>query len=308
MTDHALTPGPADPDDAASIRAMLRHPRFADAMRHIGSRFLALHSDYFANKQVADEGRFLVCQLAMALHADYRPEDPDSGLTLARLVKHCTAARIMPHGRVEAVVSVLRRSRRLVDAPPGGDRRIRRLEPGPLLVAECKQRVRLHFEALDMVVAGRSWLRRLDEDPGFFWAVERERGVYFRERQRLLDRLPALKAVAEIDGGYLTLVALIDAIGGPPAPVDVAFPHVAMADSLHLPRAQLRRALDALEAAGLIKAMGPAGRSIRIHPLAVETLATWHAIRLLRFDRSGAGAAALRDGAPPPASGISDAA
>lgn len=300
MTVETPAPGSADPDSAEAVAALLRHPRFPDAMRHIGARFLTLHSDYFANQQVADEGRYLVCQFALVLHAEYQPDDPESGLTLARLVRRCMAARVMPLSRVEAMVAVLRRSRRLLDAPAGADRRVRRLEPGPLLIAESRQRLRFHFEALDMVLPRRDWLRRLEEDPAFFWAIERERGIYFGDRSGLLGRVPALSAVSAIEAGYLGLVALIDAIDGPPqAPSVVAFPPAAMAERLKLPRAQLLRALKGLEAAGLIEVLAPAGRAIRILPIAVETVATWHAIRLLRFDRCAARAAAARDGAPP---------
>ena len=291
-TVQTLQTSPAGPNDPDAIAGLLRHPRFPEAMRHIGSRFLLLHSDYFANQQVADEGRFLVCHIAMALHADYRPDEPDSGLTLARLVRRCADSRLMPHGRVEATVAILRRSRRLIDAPPGQDRRVRRMVPGPLLIGEFTQRVRFHFEALDMVLPGRPWLGLLETVPAFFWAVERGRGIYFAERSTLLQRLPAMKTIGEIEAGYLAMVALMDAMEGPPRAGEVAFPHAEVADRLSLPRAQLRRALGALEGAGLIRALASGGRSIEILPLAIDTMATWHAIRLLRFDDGAARAAA----------------
>lgn len=300
MTFPGPPPGSTDPNNAAAIGVILHHPGFPQAVRHIGARFMALHSDYMVNKLVADEGRYLVCQFAISLHADFRPEDPGSGLTLARLVRQCLAFRIMSHGRIEAMVAMLRRTGRLLDAPPGPDRRIRRLIPGPLLVEEFRERVRFHFQALEMVMPGRSYLRRLEEDPEYYWALERERGVYVADQPSLRLRLPGLAAISDIESGYLVMVALIDAIPGPPEPCDVAFPFATMADRLRLPRTQLRRVMEGLEAAGLVLPLALGGRLVRLTPLAVETMATWHAIRLLRFDRNGARAAAMRDGYPFP--------
>jgi hypothetical protein len=301
MTVPGPAPGSADPNDAAMIGQILRHPAFPQAMRLIGRRFLALHADYMVSKLIADEGRYLVCHFAIALHAGYRPEDSGSGLTLSRLMKQCLAFQVLSRGRVEAMVALLRRTGRLVDAPPGPDRRIRRLLPGPPLEAEFRERVRFHLEALEMVMPGRSYLRRLEADPDFYWALERERGVYVADQPSLRLRLPALAAVSDIEGGYLTLVALLDALPDPIGPGDIAFPHVETAERLRLPRTQLRRVLEGLEAAGLVQPLAPAGHALRVLPLAVETMATWHAIRLLRFDRNGARAAAARDGFPFPA-------
>lgn len=300
MTVSGPAPGSADPNDEVMISQIMRHPAFPQAMRLISRRFLALHADYMVSKLIADEGRYMVCQFAMSLHAGYQVSQPGSGLTLSRLVRQCLAFRIMSRGRIEAMVAVLRRTGRLVDAPPGPDRRIRRLLPGAPLEAEFRERVRFHLDALDIVMPGRSYSRRLQEDPEYYWALERERGAYIAEQPSLRLRLPGLAAVSDMEGGYATMVALVDALPEPMGPADIPFPHGEMADRLRMPRTQLRRVLDGLSAAGLVEPLAAGGRTLRVLPLAVETMATMHAIRLLRFDRNGARAAAARDGCPFP--------
>jgi len=280
---------------AAAIARIRAHPAFPDAFRHIGARFLALQGDYLANKTVADEGRTLVSQFALSLHAGWRPEDPASGLTLANLLRVCLKFGVMSHGRVEATVAMLRRSGRLLDAPPGPDRRFRRLIPGPLLEAEYRARVRLHLEALEMVEPGRPYLRRLDTDHAFYWAIERERGAFLMRQPAMRVHQPGLAAVTDIEGGYLCLVALIHALPDGYTPDEIAFPHAEAAARLDLPRTQLRRALGVLEGQGLIVQQGLGGKRIRVLPAAVETLAGWHALRLWRFERNAQRAAAAMD-------------
>lgn len=297
-------PGAADPDDDTQVEILLQHPRFPDAVRLITDRYLALHRDHLVQKVVSDEGRYLVCQFAISLHADHQPDDPATGLTLSRLTKLCLEFKVMSHGRIEATVALLRRSRRLVDGPPGPDRRRRRLLPGPLLEAEFRERVRFHFEALELVMPGRPYLARLRDDPDFYWAVERARGLLVSTVPSLRLRLPALRALAHVEGGYLVTSALIAAAAqgaGLPAPRELSFPHALMARQLGLTRTQLRRVLAALEGYGLLTSIEPGGKLIRLNALAIETMCAWHAIRLLRFDRFGTQACAERDRARLPA-------
>lgn len=300
MTIAAAGPGQADPSDEGAIATLMAHPRFTDAVRHIGARYLALHADWHIHKLVADEGRFLICQYAICLHAGYDPRWPDSGLTLSRLVRQCTAFGIMAHGRVEAMVALLRSNGRLVDAPPGPDRRIRRLAPSPEMEAEFRDRLRYHLEALDLVMPGRGYLPRLETDPGFFWAFERHRGSMVAALPSLRLRLPGLVALAHVEGGYLVMMALIQGIEGLLRPTDIIFPVVEQAARLGLSRTQLARVLESLAGMGLIESIDGRIRKVRIMPEAIETMLAWHAVRLLRHDRNAARAAAERDGLAQP--------
>jgi len=296
MSIAAAGPGQADPSDEGAIAALCAHPRFADAVRHIGARYLAMHADCRIHKLVADEGRFLICQYAICLHAGHDPRLPGSGLTLGQLVRQCTAFGIMAHGRVEAMVALLRRNGRLLDAPPGPDKRLRRLMPSPEMEAEFRDRLRYHLAALDIVMPGRGYLARLEADPGFFWAFERHRGSMVAALPSLRLRLPGLVALAHVEGGYLVMMALIQAIEGLLRPSEIGFPVADQAARLGLSRTQLARVLESLAQMQLIENVEGRVRQVRIMPEAIETMLAWHAIRLLRHDRNSARAAAECDG------------
>ncbi len=296
MQQAAAALGLPDPDDETTIRALIAEPAYAAATRHLLQRFLAIHDGWLVRKMFADESRFFISIYAIWLHATFDPAEPGSGLTLSRLVQQCTALGIMAHGRVEAQVSVLRRSGRLVDAPTGPDRRIRRLVPSPQLEAEFRERLRLHLETLEMLRPGRGYMHCLDTDPEFFWAFQRQRGAMLRAAPDPRVRSPKLAAMAEIDGGFIVMAALILALESPLTPAEVAFPLTEQAARLSLPRTQLARVLERLEEAGLIENRPGRVRMVHVLPDAVRTMATFQAVRLLRHDVFCAGAMAERAG------------
>ncbi len=291
MQDAAAAFGLPDPDDETTIRALIAEPGYAAAMRHLLERFLAIHDGWLVRKMFADESRFFISIYAMWLHATFDPAAPGSGLTLSRLVRECTALGIMAHGRVEAQVAVLRRAGRLLDAPAGPDRRLRRLVPSPALEAEFRERLRLHLETLEMLRPGRGYLQRFKADPAFFWAFQRQRGAMLRAAPIARVRVPKLAAMTAIDGGYLVMVALMLGLASPLRPGDVVFRPGDEAARLSLPRSQLMRILERLEEAGLIKNQP---RLVQVLPEAVQTMAAFQAVRLLRHDVFCAGAMAER--------------
>lgn len=286
-------PPPADPNDEAAIRNTMLHPAFPAAARHIGRQFLALHSDVRIHKAISDEGRYIVSQFIVSLHASHRQGHAEA-LTRAGLMRRCLGFGIMSHGRIDAILGLLRHSRRLLDGEPGADRRSRALLPAPALESEFRARARFHLEGLAMLRPDRPWLARLRDDPDFFWELEHERGGFIAEQPSLRLRLPALIALAHIEGGYLVMMALLDGLEDPTRPGVVPARQSDLALRLNLPRTQLRRVLQALEEAQLIQRAATRGE-IEVCPLATTTMMAWHAIRLLRFDLYSMAAAMALD-------------
>lgn len=287
-------PGEAWPDDDAAIRRLVSHRRFPAALRHMLDSFLRLQDGYLINKLNADEGRHFVSIFALALHADYRADPTRPGLTLARLKRACAPLGLMGHGRIEATLGLLRQAKLLDEAPPGSDRRVRRLEPTEALVTQFQTRIGFHLEALDMLFPDRGHLARLKADSRFFWQMSWLRAQTISSEPSLTLRLPALAGAAQTEGGYVVLCALLRGLGdqpGMPRPGLVALPYAAHAERFGLSRTQLRRVVVRLAEHGLVRPAESGGQAIEVLPLAIRTMAELAAIRLLRFDRYGTTAA-----------------
>jgi hypothetical protein len=269
---------------------MLSHPDFPTALRRFLGGFLRLQDGWLINKLNADEGRHLLSILAMALHAERELDPEHPGLTLARLNQLCVPLGLMSHGRTEATLGLLRRSGLLLDAPPGPDRRRRRLEPAPELVTQFRTRIGFHLEALELLSPGHGLSGHLARDPRFFWrlAVLRARAII--EEPSLVSRFPPLAAVANTEGGYVVLCALLHALAQPPhglEPGPVALPYSEHAKRFGLSRTQMRRVVQRLAEYGMVRPAAPGGQAIEVLPLAVETMSGLTATRVLRMERLG---------------------
>lgn len=294
---HDLTPARGAPPE----RGLLAHPGFPGALRHILGGFLRLQDGWLINKLNADEGRHLLSILAMGLHAEHRLDPARPGLTLAALNRLCVPLGLMSHGRTETTLGLLRRSRLLVEAPPGPDRRRRRLEPAPELLAQFRTRIGYHLEALEMLEPGHGLLPRLEPGSDVFWALSLLRARALIEEPSLVTRYPPLAAVAHTEGGYVVLSALLHALPGGaegPRPGPVALPYAEHAGRFGLSRTQMRRVVQRLAEHGLVRAAAPGGQAIEVLPLAIETMSGLAATRMLRMARLGRQALAL---GPPPA-------
>lgn len=299
---HDLAPRSASspsPDHEPGLDALLAHPALPAALRHILDGFLRLQDGWLINKLNADEGRHFFTIFALALHAEHLLDPARPGLTLTRLKQICVPLGLMSHGRAETNLGLLRRSNLVRPAPPGNDRRQRRLEPAEPLVTQVRTRVGFHLEALAMLGRGEGLRARLDSDPGFFWRLSLLRARAIIEEPSMVLRFPPLAAVADTEGGYVVLCALLHALpwsDRKPEPGMVALPYAEHAARFGLSRTQMRRVVLRLAEHGLVRPAAPGGQAIEVLPLAIETMAGLAATRLLRFDRLGR--AALAPGLP----------
>lgn len=254
------------------VARLMLHPRFPEAVAHLSERFFARHQGQpVFNKLCSDEGRFLVSQFAVSLHM--QPE----GATPGRIRALCLATGIISHGRVDATLDLLRHSGRLLDGPPDADRRRRPLLASALMLEEFRTRTHDYFVALEMLEPGSGFAERVLRDAMFHGAIERLRGELVAAVPSLRVRLPALEAIAHVDGGYHALMALMAWCQGQPGPVEASPGRLAQCWGFS--RSQMRRALEALEREGLVARRGEA---IQVLPALPRMMATWHAIRLLR--------------------------
>ena len=285
-----VTAPPIDPDDETVVRAILSHPAFPQAFRHLTQRFLDIHVGPHVTKLLANEARFHIAQFSLALHGEKVIGLSETGLTAARLLERCVSRGIISRGRLDSTVLTLCCAGWLVDLPPGPDRWMKCLEPGPVLVQNFVDRLAFHLEALEMVMPGIGHAARLRDDPDFFWAWEAERGRVLSGAPTLRLRVPGLAALAGREGAYAVMVDLMDQAdrraGSPaslPPPGVLPFTLAAQARRQGIARSQLGRILDDMVRHGMVTPMPADQQALRLEPLAVETMRIWYAIRLARF-------------------------
>ena len=253
VPDFARAGGALSPE---AVAALVRHPRFADAMRAVLVANVGLYKgNRILNYVGYDRGRLVMSILAFYLHILHRPEDPTSGLTAQRLKSLCVEQDVCSPGRARAMLSLLRLFGYVVPAP-GSDRRFKRLAPTELLVSFLQQRWGGLFAAMALVSpageAARAALNRND----FLSAFVQRVVDHYRTGLRALWFAPELTPFAERNAGLVILFSL--AVAGaaddtmPPArPVRISLSELARRFSVS--RAHVLRLLRVAKAQGLIE-------------------------------------------------------
>src|SRR5439155_347022 len=135
------------PSDAA-MAALMRHPRFAEAIRIVAAGIVTLYrNNPKFNQVLPDRGRFLISVFALHLHFGAEPDNPRSGLTVSRMRALCAKQKVCSPGRAEAALMLMRRFGYLAPAPDETDRRLRRLVPTERLIELHRARCAFIFEA-----------------------------------------------------------------------------------------------------------------------------------------------------------------
>ena len=286
--------------------ALCRHPQFPQAMRAVLTGQVGLYrGNRILNYVGYDRGRLVVGLLALYLHISRRPDDPTSGLTAHALKSLCVEQDVCSPGRARAMLSVLRLFG-YVAPVPGSDRRYKLLAPTDLLTAWMRERWRMLFGALAMVLPeGRDALARLDRDE-FVAALVRQVVHHYRSGLRALLVTPELGLFAERNAGLNILFSL--AIAGeaddtvpPTRPVHI--PISELARRFLVSRAHVLRLLRDAAAQGLVARAGAAQDAITIQPPLAHALQDGVAMFFLLFAQcaraaiadAGAGA---KDGLP----------
>src|SRR5918996_2350365 len=126
----------------ASVAELQRHPKFEAAVAASRRGSIELHqSGRLSNWILNDRARAWFGHALLYLHATARPDDPQSGLTPARIKDLAVEAGICSAGRAAAMLSLMRAAGYLERAPVTGDRRVRRLAPTAKLLHVQRQRL-----------------------------------------------------------------------------------------------------------------------------------------------------------------------
>jgi hypothetical protein len=266
--------------------ALCRHPQFPRAMRAVLTGQVGLYcGNRILNYVGYDRGRLVVGLLALYLHISRRPDDPTSGLTAHALKSLCVEQDVCSPGRARAMLSVLRLFG-YVAPVPGSDRRYKLLAPTDLLTAWLRQRWKMLFGALAMVLPeGADALARLDRDE-FVAALVRQVVQHYRSGLRALLVTPELGLFAERNAGLNILFSLAiagDADDTVPPTRPVRIPISELARRFLVSRAHVLRLLRDAVAEGLVARSGTAQEAITILPPVSHALQDGVAIFFLFF-------------------------
>jgi hypothetical protein len=263
------------PSEAATA-AVIAHPGFAQASRAAAAGLVALYQgERVVNLVMPDRVRYIISVFAMHLHFAGRPNDPNSGLTAARLTKLCVERKVCSAGRAEAMLAVMREFDHLVPAPSEEDRRLRRLAPAQPLFEWHKKRC-MHFlaAAAKIIPDAADALAALDAPefmPSFLRHLARSHVAGFH----YVQHVPDIGLFYERNAGGAMLMSII--LGGasddsfPPSravPVSLS----ALARDFEVSRAHVRRFVQDGVSAGLLDRVGASGDELKISPRLADAI------------------------------------
>src|SRR5262245_44722273 len=154
-----------------------------------------------SNGIMNDRARALFGHALLYLHATTQPNDPQSGLTSARVREWAVKSGVCSAGRATAMLSLMRAAGYLERTGGSGDRRVRRLMPTAKLLDAQRQRLRCQYEAIAPVLPeARQALASLGR-PDFEDALAVVLGTEFMSGMRLLAYAPDLAPFAEYSAG-----------------------------------------------------------------------------------------------------------
>lgn len=141
---------------APRIDALLEREQFAEALRDVALRLVAMHDiaprivRYTANLQ-----KWLLTQAILTLHFERKTDPTRSGLTAAKLVDFFVANNVASRNTAVAHLAEMRSYRLLLDAEWAGDKRLR-----PMVVSQAaedliRQWFDGHLRSLDRLDKGR---------------------------------------------------------------------------------------------------------------------------------------------------------
>ncbi|TCL76200.1 hypothetical protein [Rhizobium sp. BK251] len=138
-----------------SAEQLARHPDFIESLRQLA---LELRGVFDAGPRLArllaSHQRWLMTQTAYALHLDYDPSDPSSGLTVARLTDAITSHRIASRNTVLSFLDELLTYRFITIRSGDMRRRPRRFEAAQVSHAAMFKWLGANLSALDLLDGG----------------------------------------------------------------------------------------------------------------------------------------------------------
>lgn len=206
---------PAQPLHSAlpEVAALLRHPQFDEAARLFVRLTLEAYEQNAAARQIlGNTARHMAFSLITTLSARAELEPETAPATQTRLIETIVGMGLSSHGKIEGLINRLVDQRMITRAPMAHDRRIKALQPSEALLALDDLLCAAHARPCAL----------LEAHPVVAGVAARERSVTRRMRAAalpliesggaMLMRNPQILPFLSVDGGWLVLSALLDAV------------------------------------------------------------------------------------------------
>ncbi|WP_165914027.1 hypothetical protein [Sinorhizobium americanum] len=153
---------------AFTVDALVQNPQFLEVLQ-AGARTLISMNDLFPRiaRLVAAHQRWMLTQAAYALHLERDPNDADSGITAARLLKIMHETGAASRNTATAFLAELIAYKLLRPANGGRTKRTRPLEPTEISENAMRLWFKTQMSTLDLLDGG-SRVRRVETDPSIF--------------------------------------------------------------------------------------------------------------------------------------------
>jgi len=267
----------------ASVEKLAALPGFLHVARAAARGVLDFLADTpMATRVVRDMPMYLLLVCCMHLHHRRDPDDPRSGITLARLRQLYSRGGTRSYAADTHLRDMLAwaRLRGLLQPAPGAaDRRVRRLEPGaPMLTMFQRWLQAFHQTGVVRLPAG------LVHDglplPVLASEVVSDRvAAYAHDGFTPTERYPVIQQLMQVRHGYHVYLAMVAALPDDGAPATVPLSVSALATRFEVARGTVRHALALAQQQGLLQHDSPAG-VVHLRPDFIALTRSWMALEL----------------------------
>lgn len=270
----------------ATADNLKRHPRFDAAVSNLIDGLATLYgADRRLIRELSEYKRAVTFMLAICIAAGEREEDPETWLTVARLVELAKIMAIGPARRVRRYVEEMRADGHLIETPMAEDRRRHRLHPTEAMLAIDREWVAVFHAPLALM---------FPDEPRYQVAVSQDRAYhhYYRARslitlamarETMVEHPPVDSFLHQAGGARILATLLQSARDNPDGWTEPGFYSLA-AERSATTRVHVRGILRNAAVAGYVEIGEGQGTRVRATAALVEDFRNWSADSLATTD------------------------
>lgn len=280
----ASQPLPLPPYATADM--LKRHPRFDAAVSNLTDGLATLYGgDRRLIRELSEYKRAVTFMLAICIAAGEREEDPETWLTVARLVELAKIMAIGPARRVRRYVEEMRADGHLIETPMAEDRRRHRLRPTEAMLAIDREWVAVFHAPLALMFPEEPRYRAaVSQDPAYHhYYRARSLITLAMARETMVEHPPVDSFLHQAGGARILATLLQSARDNPDGWTEPGFYSLA-AERSATTRVHVRGILRTATAAGYVEIIESQGTRVRATAALVEDFRNWSADSLATTD------------------------